>query len=147
MSQTRFAIAASLGLAFILLPGLSRPLCGQISHSQPAQTRTPAYSAASTPADSSTSNDFAGLSYSEEQKAEIARIHSETESHKAVVVKDDKLTPDQKSAMLVGYTRMEYGSIYKVLSPEQRRKVRQRMIARRAAEQAQRKQAPPNPPS
>ena len=38
--------------------------------------------------------------------------------------------------MLLGYTRMEYGMIYNVLSPSQKRQVSQRIRARKAADQA-----------
>jgi hypothetical protein len=89
-------------------------------------------------------DDFAGLTYTDEQKAEIDKIRLDTKSRKAVVAKDEKLTADQKDAMLLGYTRMEYGRIYKVLSPEQQRQVRQRIRARRTADQtAQKKQSQP----
>jgi hypothetical protein len=81
-------------------------------------------------------SDFVGLNYTDEQKAEIAKVHRDMESHKAAIVKDEKLTPDQKNAMILGYTRMEYGRVYQALSPEQQRQVRQRMVARRTADQA-----------
>jgi Spy/CpxP family protein refolding chaperone len=60
-----------------------------------------------------------------------------------VVARDQKLTADQKDAMLLGYTRMESGRIYKVLTPEQRKEVNQRIRARRAAEQATQQKQPP----
>jgi hypothetical protein len=78
-------------------------------------------------------DDFSGLNYTDDQKAEIDKIHRDTESQKAAVAKDDKLTADQKDAMLLGYTRMEYGRMYRALSPVQQRQVRQRMMARRTA--------------
>jgi hypothetical protein len=85
------------------------------------------------------------LSYTDEQKAQIDTIRQDTKSRKEVVAKDDKLTADQKDAMLLGYTRMEYGRIYKVLSPEQQRQVRQRIRARRTADQAAQKKQPHQP--
>jgi Spy/CpxP family protein refolding chaperone len=96
-------------------------------------------------ADSLPQDDFAGLNYTDEQKAKIDKIHWETEAHKAAVVNAPNLNDDQKNAMLLGYTRMEYGSIFQVLSPEQQKQVRQKMNARKAAAQAeQRKQHPLN---
>ena len=96
-------------------------------------------------ADSLSHTDFAGLIYTDEQKAEIDKILKTTEANKDVVLKDGKLNADQKDALLVGYSRMEYGSVYKVLSPEQQRLVRQRILARRSADQAaQKRQPPPN---
>jgi hypothetical protein len=80
-------------------------------------------------------DDFAGLNYSEEQKTEIDQIHRNTKAHMDAIVKDDKLTADQKDAMLMGYKRIEYGQVYKVLTPEQQKQVRQRVQARRAEKQ------------
>lgn len=87
-------------------------------------------------------DDFAGLNYTSGQKAEIDKIHQETESHKAVVARDETLTADQKNSMILGYTRMEYGLIYKVLLPEQQKQVRQKIIARRAADRADQQKQP-----
>jgi hypothetical protein len=85
---------------------------------------------------------FAGLSYTDEQKAAIDKIRQETDSRKAAVLKDDKLATEQKDAMVAGYSHMEFGFMYKVLSPDQQRLVREKIRARRAAEQAQKKQLP-----
>ena len=88
-------------------------------------------------------DDFAGLNYTDEQKAAIDRIHRDSATHKAVVAKDADLTPDQKDAMLVGYTRMEYGMIFRVLTPEQQREVRKKIQTRKVAQQTARaKQLP-----
>jgi Spy/CpxP family protein refolding chaperone len=86
---------------------------------------------------------FAGLSFTDEQRAEIDKIRQETESNRSVIRKDDKLTPDQKDAMLLGYTRLENGRIFKVLTPEQQKEVRQKVLARRAADQAAQQKRPP----
>jgi len=90
-------------------------------------------------------DDFAGLSYTDNQKAELDKIHRDNESRKAAVVKDRQLSTDQKNAMLLGYTRMEYVQAFKVLSPEQQKQVRQRLLVRRSADhEAQKKQPPRN---
>jgi len=91
------------------------------------------------------SDDFAGLDYTDDQKAEIAKIHQNAESRKALIATDEKLSSEQREAMLEGYARLEYASVYKVLTPEQRRQVNQRVRARRAAAQkGQKKPAPRN---
>jgi Spy/CpxP family protein refolding chaperone len=61
------------------------------------------------------------------------------------VVKDEKLIPEQKGAMLDGYRRMEYRQVFGVLTPEQQKEVREKVRARRAAEQEEKKkqQSPP----
>jgi len=88
-------------------------------------------------------DDFAGLNYTAEQKAEIEKILQDAEVRKNTVAKDEHLTQDQKDAMLIGYTRLEYGAIFKVLSPEQQMQVRKKILARRAADTAAQKRQPP----
>ena len=91
---------------------------------------------------------FAGLDYTDEQKAEIARIRHNIDARRRAVEGDDRLTQDQKDAMILGYTRLENGEIFKVLTLEQRRQVRQKLEARREAGQpAQKKRRPENKPS
>lgn len=86
---------------------------------------------------------FAGLTYTAQQKEAIVKIKQDMTFRKAAVLKDDKLTQDQKNAMLSGYTRMEYGLIFKQLSSAQQGQVSTRMHARRASEQsAQKTQTP-----
>lgn len=88
---------------------------------------------------------FAGLDYTDDQKAEIAQICHNINTRRSAVAGDDRLTQDQKDAMILGYTRLESGEILKVLTPEQRRQVRQRLQVRREAGQpAQKKQRPRN---
>ena len=86
---------------------------------------------------------FAGLTYTNEQKEAISKIRQDIASRKAAVLKDGKLTEDQRNAMLTGYTRIEYGLIFKALTPQQQGLVSTRMRARRASDQAaQKAQAP-----
>jgi|ERR1700719_2206848 len=147
MNKNRFAkpAAVAAGLIFVwAAPGLT---CAQSAPPRPVQTSTLSSTGAQANKDSFPADDFAGLSYTDEQKAEIDKIRLDTKSRKAVVAKDEKLTSDQKDAMLLGYTRMEYGRIYKVLSPEQQRQVRQRVRARRTADQAAQKKQQPRQPS
>jgi Spy/CpxP family protein refolding chaperone len=145
MNKNRFAkpVAIAAGVFFLCAaPGLTR---GQSSPSGPAQTPKVASPGAPQKRDSAPPDDFAGLTYTGEQKAEIADIHRDSKSRQDAVVKDEKLTADQKDAMLLGYTRMEYGRIYRVLTPEQQRQIKQRIRDRRAADQAAKnKQIPRN---
>jgi Spy/CpxP family protein refolding chaperone len=91
-------------------------------------------------------DDFAGLTFSEEQKTEIEKIRHNTTPLMETVVRDIKLTPEQKGAMLDGYRRMEQRQIFDVLTPEQQSEVRKKITARRAEDQEKkkRKQAIPN---
>jgi Spy/CpxP family protein refolding chaperone len=45
--------------------------------------------------------------------------------------------------MLEGYVRMERGQVFNLLTPEQQKEVRERIRARRVAEQESKKQSPP----
>ena len=140
MTRNRSAkpLAATVGLVFLwAIPGVA------LDQSTPSrEVRAP--KAASAAAQSNGNPDpqsyFAGLSYTEEQKAEIEKIHRDIESRKAVVMKTASLDQDQKSAMLSGYTRIESGEIFKLLSPEQQKQVRAKVNARRMADQAAKKQ-------
>ena len=135
MNKIRLAKPVAVVGGFIFLcavPGLTR---AQSAPPGPVQAPKVASSGAQVKRDSLPADDFAGLNYSEEQKTEIDQIHRNTKALMDAVAKDDKLTADQKDAMLQGYKRLEYGRVYKVLTPEQQRQVRQKILARRAEKQ------------
>ena len=145
MNENRIARPVAVAAGFIILCTVAGLADTPGASPRAAQAPPAASRGAQVKRDALPPDDFSGLSFTDEQKTELARIHRETESQKAAVAKDDKLTADQKDAMLLGYTRMEYGRRYKVLTPEQQRQVRQRIVARREADQAaQRKQPPRN---
>ncbi len=136
MNQNRFwkLVAIAAGLFFLCTAaGLSRAQSSSPSAvlSRKADSPETQQKKASLPAD-----DFAGLQYTDEQKAEIYKIHQELNSRKEAVIKAEKLTADQKDAMLSGFTRIEYGEIFNVLTPDQQRQVQQRARARKAAAKA-----------
>ena len=144
MNKNRFRKLMAVAAGFILLSAAPRLTRAQSASPGAMPAPKAASQGAHAKADYST-DDFAGLNFTDEQKAEIDKIRLDTKSRKELVAKDEKLTADQKDAMLLGYTRLEYGMIYRVLSPEQKKEVNQRNRARRAADQAaQAKQAPPN---
>jgi len=135
MNKIRLAKPVAVVGGFIFLcavPGLTR---AQSAPPGPVQAPKVASSGAQVKRDSLPADDFAGLNYSEEQKTEIDQIHRNTKALMDAVAKDDKLTAEQKDAMLQGYKRLEYGRVYKVLTPEQQRQVRQKILARRAEKQ------------
>lgn len=143
MNKNRFRKPLPVAAGFIFLcaaPGLTPAQSGP---RPPAQTSSVASSRTQPKKNSLPPDDFAGLTYSDEQKAEIDKIHQATKARKDAVVKDERLNADQKDAMLQGYSRIEYGQVYKVLTPEQQIQVRQSVRARREVEQAaQKKQSP-----
>ena len=88
-------------------------------------------------------DDFAGLTYTDEQKAKIDQIRQTTRQRMDLVRKDEKLTPEAKQAMLEGYQRLEISELFKVLTPEQQTEVRKKAQARR--EQQKKQNSPPTP--
>ena len=137
MNKNGFAKPVAVAAGFIFLcaaPGLTQAQSGPPAPMRTATSVLP--SGAPSAKNSLPADDFAGLTYTDEQKAEIAQIRRVANSHRDAVLKDDKLTADQKDAMLLGFTRIEYGQIYKVLSPEQQKQVRHRITARQEADQA-----------
>ena len=129
MNKGRFAkpVAVAAGLFFLsTVPALTR---GQSSPTPPAeipQTTSPPPRAtkAQRPTDI-----FAGLQYTEDQKAKIEKIHQDMKLRRDAVIKDDKLNPEQKDAFFQGFERMERSQIYEVLTPEQKTEVRKRLAA------------------
>lgn len=143
MNTNRIAKSMAVAIGFILLFAVAGLAHGQSA--QPSAAQAPwAVSPGNSPKeDSYPQDDFAGLNYTDEQKAEIDEIHRDTEMRKNAVVKDQNLNEDQKNAMLLGYTRIEYGRTFKVLSPEQQKQVRQRIRTRRMMDQAARSKQHP----
>ena len=88
-------------------------------------------------------DDFAGLKFTDEQKAKIDEIHRRMATRKDVVIKSEKLNADQKDAMIAGLGRMERGEIVKLLTPEQQKEVLKKVHAGQGAAQDEKKQSPP----
>lgn len=144
MTRNRIAesVTVAAGLVFLIaMPGLARA-----QNAQPFAAQAPNGALQGTQPQSNPTppSDFDGLTYTDEQRAEIDKIHRDTEARKAVVAKSEQLSVDQKDAMILGYSRLEYGQVFRVLSPEQQKQVRQKLTARKDADQAaKRKQAQP----
>ena len=143
MNRMRFArgVVFAAGLFFLCTtPGSAH---AQSATPSPESTAPKPAPVAGTPRVPSKGDDFAGLKFTDEQKEKIQEIHQNFKSRMDVVVKDEKLTADQRAAMLEGYVRMERGQVYNVLTREQQKEVRERIQARRVAEQEAKKQSPP----
>ena len=143
MNTKRFAKTVAISAGFLFLLAGQRLACAYSVPAGGVQTPTPAMAGPQQDSSSSPAEYFQGLDYTPEQKAQIDKIHQDAETKKAAVTKDEKLTQDQKDAMTVGFTHLEYSSIFKVLTPEQQRQVREKIRARKAAEQAAQKKQPP----
>jgi Spy/CpxP family protein refolding chaperone len=140
MTKNQFAKSLTIAAGLILL--FATPAPARAGAPQSAmQVPTPASPGPLQKSDS-LPDFFAGLNYTDDQKAEIAQIRHDMDTRRGAVAKDDRLTQDQKDAMILGYTHLENGEIFKVLTPEQRRQVRQRLQARGATDQAAQKKHP-----
>ena len=167
MDENRIAKRVAFAVAFLFLgatPGLTRQQTGpSISPPQsaaPAPVETAPHAA--TPGvrprrEARPEDDFAGLTYTDEQKAKIDKIRETAKMRADAIKRDEKLNPDQKQAMLDGYRRMEIKEMFGVLTPEQQAEVRKKALARRNAlieeqkqlkeqQQKRQQQKPPLPP-
>ncbi len=143
MNRSRFAKRVAIAAGFISLFAVPGIVGAQNTLPGSAPAPMMASPGAQPTANSLPADDFAGLNYTDDQKAAIEKIHRDAELRRETVLKDDKLTADQKDAMLTGYTRLENGAVFRVLSPDQQRQVRKRILARHAADHAtQNKQTP-----
>ena len=143
MNPNPFSRPVAVAAVFLFLFAVPEPACAYSAPAIEVQAPTPATPGSQADNTSSPAEYFQGLEYTPEQKAQIDKIHQDAETKRAAVAKDEKLNQDQKDAMVVGYTHLEYSSIFKVLTPEQQRQVREKIRARKAANQAaQKKQAP-----
>ena len=129
-------------LLSLVVPGLPG---AQSNSPEAATTARPASPAAPAKADTRPMDDFAGLTFTDDQRAKIAQIHHNAKLRKEAVVKNERLSQGQKDVTLEGLQRMERSEIFKVLTPEQQAEVRKRIMARRAAEEQLPKQAAPAP--
>ena len=133
MKMKRFAkqLAAGAGLFFLCaMPVLTRAQSAPAAPVPipPKTTRPTRVTKEPGPID-----DFAGLDFTDDQKERISKIHEDFKGRLDTVIKDDKLSPEQKGAMLQGFQHMERGEVYKVLTQDQQIEVRKRILARHEA--------------
>jgi len=142
-NKNRFAKRVAVAAGFFFLcaaPGLPR---AQTTPPTPAPIPRKTLPTVRPKKDTRPTDDFAGLQYTDEQKGRIDQIHEEMKSRMDITAKDEKLTAEQRDAMLAGYQRMERSQIFKVLTTQQRKEVLRRIRARHLVEQEQQKKVPP----
>src|SRR6266403_4699720 len=142
MNMNRFARRVAVAAGFFCLCAAPEPARGQINAPGHAPTPPKGAPVARPQRAPSTVDDFAGLKYTDEQKAKIDQIHQDMKSRMDAVVKDGKLTAEQRDAMLAGYQRMERSQVYKVLTTQQQKEDRRRIRARHAAGQTEQNKQP-----
>lgn len=80
---------------------------------------------------------LAGLNLTDDQKAQIKQIREGARSQADAVKNDTSLSADQKEAKLHSIHRDTHEQVSKVLTPEQRKMMREKMHERRESKQAQ----------
>jgi hypothetical protein len=142
MKMNRLAgVTAVAGFFFLYAaPGLTRAQDPEPAAVQPPRIVSPG---ARPLRDPSGTDDFAGLKFTDDQKAKIDEIHRRMSTRKDVVIKSEKLNAEQKDAMMAGLGRMERGEIVKLLTPEQQREVLKKVRAAQASAQEGKKQSLP----
>lgn len=80
---------------------------------------------------------LAGLNLTDDQKSQIKQIREGARSQADAVKNDTSLSADQKEAKLHAIHRDKHEQVSKVLTPEQRKMMREKMHERRESKQAQ----------
>ena len=105
-NKNRFAKRVAVAAGFFFLcaaPGLPR---AQTTPPTPAPIPRKTLPTVRPKKDTRPTDDFAGLQYTDEQKGRIDQIHEEMKSRMDITAKDEKLTAEQRDAMLAGYQSM-----------------------------------------
>ena len=84
-----------------------------------------------------------GLNLTDDQKAEMKKIHESTRSQLDGVKKDNSLTADQKEAKIHQLRHSARMQMVKLLTPEQQQQMRANVRALRASRREKQQQRPP----
>ena len=138
MNANQFAMRAVVVAQWFFLSATPRLALAQVG--QPPLMPTSHMAAPAvlpTRATRATDEDFAGLKFSDDQKAKIDDVQRHMALRKDAMIKSDKLDANQKEAMIAGLGRMERGEIAKLLTPEQQREVLKKVRAGHPATQGE----------
>jgi hypothetical protein len=132
-------VTAVVGFLFLsAAPGLTCAQDSKLALAPPPRMLAPA---ARPTGDPRSTDEFAGLKFTAEQKEKIDEIHQRMAVRKDVVLKSGTLHADQKDAMIAGLGRMERGEIINLLAPEQQQEVLKKARAAQAAAREEKKQS------
>ena len=87
-------------------------------------------------------DELAKLNLTDDQKAQVKKIHEDMKTQIAAVRGDSTLSPDQQHAKVEQIRKASHRQVKQLLTPEQRQQMKSDEAARRAARQ-QGGQAPP----
>jgi Spy/CpxP family protein refolding chaperone len=134
----QLAIAAGL-LALTFVPAISR---AQSSSQPPAQDQSQAAPAAPAQQEGRKHGAMQGLNLTDDQKAAMKKIHESTKTQLDAVNQDESLTADQKAAKTHQLRHSARMQMVKLLTPEQRQRMRANVRALRASRRDQQQQPP-----
>jgi Spy/CpxP family protein refolding chaperone len=134
----QIAVAAGF-LALTFAPGITRAQSGSQT---PAQDQTQAAPAAPAQHEGRMHGAMKGLNLTDDQKAQMKKIHESTKAQLDSVKNDGSLTADQKAAKIHELRQGAREQMVKLLTPDQR----QQMKANERALRASHKEQQPQPP-
>ena len=135
----QIAVAAGF-LALTFAPGISR---AQDSAQAAAQDQSQTATAAPAKHEGRMHGAMKGLNLTDDQKAEMKKIHEATKSQVDALKQDGSLTADQREAKIHEMRRSARMQMVKLLTPEQREQMRANIHASRASRRERQKQEPP----
>jgi Spy/CpxP family protein refolding chaperone len=138
MNWNQFAMRVVVVAQLFSLSAIPRLALAQVGRPALMPTSPMAAPAVLTTRDTrATDADFAGLNFTDDQKAKIDEVHRHMALRKDAAIKSDSLNVNQKEAMIAGLSRMERGEIVKLLTPEQQRAVLKKVRAGHPATQGE----------
>jgi len=143
MNKNQFVKRMAVAAGFFFLCATSGLTRAQSGPSSPAPAPHKPLPAPRPKNDTTQTAEFAGLTFTDEQKARIDQIHQNMKLRMDAVVKNETLTAEQRNAMIEGYRRSERSQVFRVLTSAQQKAVLERARAQRATEE-QKQQSPPN---
>ncbi|HMI52150.1 MAG TPA: hypothetical protein VK525_11595 [Candidatus Saccharimonadales bacterium] len=141
-------VAKSAVLAASLLAMLAIAPAGRAQSSGTDTGQDPAQSQATAPTEDKQMRGFAGLNLTDEQKAQIKQIRTDSKSQMDAVNADSSLAADAKQGKIREIRKGTHQQMFKVLTPDQRKQMKQNMRERRSQhqQQAQPQSQPPAAP-
>jgi Spy/CpxP family protein refolding chaperone len=133
MNMNRLAGWVTVLAGFFFLSAAAGFTSAQVPQPAAAQPTHLVAPAARPEGNARSTNYFAGLKYTDEQKAKIDEIHRRMALRKDAVLKSEMLDAEQKGAMTAGLGRMERGEIARLLTPEQKKEVLKKAHAAQVA--------------
>jgi len=141
MNTTKIAKCAVLASSLLAMLTMAAPGRAQSSGSDMGQDQAQSQAAPAQTEDKHM-REFAGLNLTDEQKTQIKQIRTDSRSQMEAVKADTSLAADAKQAKIREIRKGSHQQMLKVLTPEQRKQMKQNMH-----EQRSERQQPAQPPA